>query len=92
MSEDQVWDEFYKFYQMQRYKKLDEAMYYQTVVENSKPAPQPVPQMIAVPRMKSLHDLMKDFLSDGSDGHSCSTNTEMPKYFYYEGKEYVLNF
>lgn len=47
---------------------------------------------IEIPRMKSLQDLMKDFLSDGSDGHACDIKVEVPKYFYYEGKEYVLNF
>ena len=35
---------------------------------------------------------MKDFLSDGGDGHACDINVEVPKYFYYGGKEYVLNF
>ena len=45
-----------------------------------------------MPKMKSLQALMSDFLSDGSDGKACGLNEEVPKYFYYEGKEYILDF
>jgi hypothetical protein len=41
--------------------------------------------------MKSLQDLMKDYFSDGADGHVCSL-APVPKYFFYGGKEYTLDF
>jgi hypothetical protein len=66
--------------------RQDNAMYYNI---NEFELEEPT---IEVPRMKSLQDLMTDFLSDGSDGHACNLNVEVPKYFYYEGKEYILNF
>lgn len=47
---------------------------------------------IDIPKMKSLEALMTDFLSDGGDGHACNLNDDVPKYFYYGGKEYTLNF
>jgi hypothetical protein len=41
--------------------------------------------------MKSLEELMKDYFSDGHDGHTCSLG-DVPKYFFYEGKEYAVDF
>lgn len=41
--------------------------------------------------MKSLEDLIKDYFSDGHDGHTCSIE-QVPKYFVYEGKEYAVDF
>lgn len=82
MNEEEVWKQFFQFYKLQRYRKQDEQMYYSDLSEAT----------IQIPRMKSLQDLMKDFLSDGGDGHACDINVQVPKYFYYEGKEYILNF
>jgi hypothetical protein len=42
--------------------------------------------------MKSLQDLLNDYFSDGHDGHICSLDSEIPEYFIYQGKEYVLDF
>lgn len=42
-------------------------------------------------KMKSLEDLIKDYFSDGDDGHVCSLE-EIPKYFVYEGNEYNIDF
>lgn len=44
-----------------------------------------------VVKMKSLETLIKDYFSDGHDGHVCSLE-EVPKYFVYEGKEYAVDF
>ena len=44
-----------------------------------------------VTKMKSLEDLLKDYFSDGADGHVCSLE-EIPKYFVYDGNEYAVDF
>ena len=85
MTEDQVWNQFYRFYQLQRFTKQDNDMYYNTGLENAI-------EVASGPRMKSLEALMTDYLSDGGDGHACNLNDDVPKYFYYGGKEYTLNF
>ena len=75
LTEDEVWDQFMQFYKTRR----------QQIIEKEDT------EEYGTIKMKSLEDLIKDYFSDGQDGHVCSLE-EVPKYFVYEGKEYAVDF
>jgi hypothetical protein len=41
---------------------------------------------------KTLAELMNDYFSSPEDDHVCSMESEVPKYFYYKGQSFKIDF
>ena len=36
--------------------------------------------------------MIHDYFNDGQDGHECLLDKDVPKYFYYKGKKFQIDF
>lgn len=41
---------------------------------------------------KTIGELIHDYFADGEDGHACMLDKDVPKYFYYRGKKFQIDF
>lgn len=43
-------------------------------------------------RFKTIAELVHDYFADGADGHVCQLDKEVPKYYYYKGNKFQIDF
>lgn len=85
-DDDAAWDKMFEAYQQKTHKNEDEAWseiihQYQRTHEEEEELP-----------FKTIGELVHDYFATGEDGHMCELDKEVPKYFYYKGKKFQIDF
>ena len=84
-DDDAAWDKMFDAYKTKTHQNTEEAwnqiinQYQRTHEEEELP-------------FKTIGEFINDYFADGDEGHMCAIDKDVPKYFYYKGKKFQIDF
>lgn len=84
-DDDAAWDKMFDAYKTKTHQNTEQAwnqiinQYQRTHEEEELP-------------FKTIGEFINDYFADGDEGHMCAIDKDVPKYFYYRGKKFQIDF